>query len=398
MPKPRCDQKPSRHGARWRVRVYDGTGSCVSESFGSEEEALDYIRGFNHSVTVEAARERVAKLERQLDEARAHLLSLENRAITVREALDQYEMSLRDKRRAQGTIEATRRKIGSLCVSIMDIPMGTLTHRQATELYRARTQALVRRGSSKRATPIADATHIAELEYAERFWNWAIKAKIVHANPWRDVERIGQPREGKEQLSAEESLRLHETLCRALLRCDIRIVKRALGAALALYEGFRAHEIVGLPVRFVFSDGSHLEIRKSKTRAGRRASRVPEELLELRAALARVRDDAVARAKAEGRDPLAERMLPFDLTWVRRQAHHFCREAGVPLVCAHALRGMQSTLATEGGETAAAVAAALGQTSARIAKKHYIDPATLHGAQAAQVARKLRVLKGGKQS
>jgi hypothetical protein len=49
--------------------------------------------------------------------------------------------------------------------------------------------------------------------------------------------------------------------------------------------------------------------------------------------------------------------------WPRHWVKHICEKAGVPKVCAHAMRGAHASLATERGITAHVVAAALGHES-----------------------------------
>lgn len=58
-----------------------------------------------------------------------------------------------------------------------------------------------------------------------------------------------------------------------------------------------------------------------------------------------------------------------------------CREAGVPEVTAHSLRGLHATLAMEWGSTGRVVAAALGHTSfAMTTKRHYVADGTVERA------------------
>jgi integrase len=308
--------------------------------------------------------------------------------MTVGQAAEKFELAEREKGLRPVSITAKRFGLRGLCGPVFDTPIAAISVPQAQELYKARTQAMVGTGKVKHL--IAVTTHHAELKIARELWSWAGEQGWSPINVWREVKPIGIPESGKEQLTTEEAQKLHEALLRALVSEDIAEVRRALGAGLALYQGFRALEIVRITVRRVHSDGTNIQIAKAKTKAGKRPARVPEFLA---GPLVAVRSDAVARAAAAGRDISSEILLPFDRQWPRKMAHRFCDLAGVPRVCAHALRGLHGTLGVEGGATAEAVARALGHTSTKITLKHYVAP---DAARAAQTDRLLVVLEGGK--
>jgi integrase len=54
-----------------------------------------------------------------------------------------------------------------------------------------------------------------------------------------------------------------------------------------------------------------------------------------------------------------------------------CRQAGVPEVVTHSLRGLHATLALEGGATSDAVAKALGHSSFAMTEQHYASPSSV---------------------
>jgi len=90
---------------------------------------------------------------------------------------------------------------------------------------------------------------------------------------------------------------------------------------------------------------------------------------------------------------LAEGKQPEDLLfgyhawgWVREWVQRICGRAKVPVVCAHAMRGLHSTLAVETGVTSHAVAAALGHESISTTMTSYARP------EAVQAARQDRVV------
>lgn len=57
--------------------------------------------------------------------------------------------------------------------------------------------------------------------------------------------------------------------------------------------------------------------------------------------------------------------------------HGVCQKAGVPLVCAHSLRGLHATLALRQVVSTQAVASALGHASFAVTERHYADPTQL---------------------
>lgn len=63
-----------------------------------------------------------------------------------------------------------------------------------------------------------------------------------------------------------------------------------------------------------------------------------------------------------------------DRGWVRKEARRLCLLAGVPVVCAHLLRGFHATAAIAAGASPNLVAAALGHESASITLTNYAAP------------------------
>ena len=80
--------------------------------------------------------------------------------------------------------------------------------------------------------------------------------------------------------------------------------------------------------------------------------------------------------------------------WPRQWVQRICREAGVPEITAHGMRGLHSTLAVDSGITGHAVAAALGHESfEKTTAESYVQPGAIANAQQRQV---LKVLAGGR--
>ena len=102
-------------------------------------------------------------------------------------------------------------------------------------------------------------------------------------------------------------------------------------------------------------------------------------------------------ALAQGRPPEAQ-LITRDKTprggrrdryWLHYHLQKLCKEARVPVVCPHSLRGLHATLATEAGATSHVVAAALGHTSPAVTQAHYIQPGTFQRARTRRVAGKI---------
>lgn len=246
-----------------------------------------------------------------------------------------------------------------------------LTPRKAARLYDAR-RAATRRGN----VTIASDTHRNELAAAKTFGAWLAKRGWTPRNPWEPVEPMGGRSRGKEQLRIDEARLFSATCFEHAEKGDVS----AVAALMALLLGLRAHEILERVGRDVDDGGSVLWVPKSKTAAGRRRVLVPLELMP--------------HLNALDRSPFLS-LWPEGVTndWLRYHVARLCTAAGVPVVCPHSLRGLHATLAIAAGETSAAVASALGHTSANVTRAHYTQADATSGDRA---ERALRVLRGGR--
>jgi integrase len=154
----------------------------------------------------------------------------------------------------------------------------------------------------------------------------------------------------------------------------------AVAAMMTLLLGMRASEIVTRVVRDLDDDGHLLWIPTAKTEAGRRTLRVPDVL---RPHLQRLAADLQPDALLFG-----QHWRDWPREWVQR----ICQRAGVPMVTAHGMRGLHSTLAMEAGVTGHVVAASLGHERVTTTVQSYAKPEAVAGAQQ---RRALRVLAGG---
>lgn len=139
--------------------------------------------------------------------------------------------------------------------------------------------------------------------------------------------------------------------------------------------------MVSRVVRDLDDEGRLLWIPDSKTLAGRRKLQVPKFLQPYLARLSKDRDPQAGLLGEHWRD------------WPRKWVQRICRAAKVPLVTAHAMRGLHGTLAVDSGITSHAVAAALGHESFRTTAESYAQRDAVAGAQQKRV---LGVLAGGK--
>lgn len=338
---------PYPHRRRFRLIVREG-GAETTRFFETEGEA--------------------EKVKRALLRA-----AQENATKTLDEAIDMYELHLRDeKMNKRSSVDATVDRLRAFFPNV-----GTMVHAinptQAQALYdRYRTQA----GARTKRPPSVD-THRNVLSETKTFYNWAVKKKLARSNPFAEVEGVGRRLHGKPQLRIDESRRWLKV---AIDEAD-RGQSGAVAAMMTLILGMRAGEVVNRVVRDVDDDGKLLWIPCSKTPAGRRTLEVPLLLQPYLIALAKDRKPEERLFGQHWRD------------WPRKEVQRICEKAKVMQVCAHAMRGLHSTLAVRAGITGHVVAAALGHESFETTLQSYAKPGALAAAQQQQV---LTVLEGGR--
>lgn len=367
---------PEQRGKRWRIRVRAPHGEWRYRTFARKSEAEEYKRAVQLELDKEAIQRRAAELYAEADKALAQAEALEGQRFTVSEVMAQYECYMRfEKQNKWNSVKTALFRMRALLRPVWDEHIATITVQRAREVYQARV-----------STGVSAATHRAELRDVRTMWRWLHGKGWVITNPWGQVAPVGRVRRGKEQLRGYEARQLSEVaLCQAqgMDMGDERWAESrqegALAVLCALFLGMRAGEVVALTVRDV-ADGE-VYIARGKTENATRRLWVPEPLWSLlhRRALA---------VKRAGRDRLFEHRRE----WVRDNTKRLCRAAGVPEVCAHSLRGLHATLATEAGIAAQAVAAQLGHATPAITQAHYTRPEATTAASQRAV---LRVLQGG---
>ena len=348
----------SRRG-KWRVIVVSGGGERTYRDYATQAEAAKVIR--------------LAVREMQAAEER-----------TIENAEKAYKMYLRtEKQNKPGSVEDTEYRLGMFFCEVDEEgkvvrgldgeALSSITPKMGAELY-----AGLRRRKAKGGKALAVDSHRNILAEARSFLKWCVGKKWIARNPLDGIEGVGRRRHGKEQIRIDEA---RTWLAKATERADAG-EEGAVAAMLALLLGMRATEIITRLVRDLDDEGRLLWIPETKTAAGRRTLQVPE--------LVR----GYLRQIAKGKGPQDLLFGCHWRDWPREWVQRICREAGVPEITAHGMRGLHSTLAVDSGITGHAVAAALGHESfEKTTAGSYVQPGAVANAQQRQV---LKVLAGGR--
>jgi len=230
---------------------------------------------------------------------------------------------------------------------------------------------------TKRKLPVT--THHLHLYVAKRLWKWAMEQGLCKSNPWLNVTPIGRKSKGKPQLRIDEARKLEAVAMQRAKEGDVP----ALGTLLMMYLGLRQGELAARVARDIDDDGRVLWVPFGKTHNARRRLRIPEQLRPL-----------ILRLMATKRSADEPLFYPATHKCVWRAYYNvrvraLCRQAGVPEVVTHSLRGLHATLALEGGATSDAVAKALGHSSFAMTEQHYASPSSVSNARSSRVAEML---------
>lgn len=319
---------PYQHGKRWRVALVAATGARRVESFATEREADAFAR---------AAREQASSR-------------------TVSAALDEYLRAAAERGLRPSSLERLEYRLRR----ILDVartggwPIRRIQAHGAALYARAQTGAAVD-------------THRLDLAAGKAWGVWCTARGWLQRDPFAAVVGVGRRKRGKPQLRVDEARRLLET-------CLHERSAPALAVATALLLGVRATELTARQVRDLDDCGRLLWIPASKTAAGRRVLEVPPVLRQGLLELAGRRHPLHSLWSGTVEVPSRH--------WLGYHTERLCRQAGVPRVSPHGLRGTQATIATAAGTTAAVVSAALGHASTAITAAHYVDVAAASTARA----------------
>lgn len=186
------------------------------------------------------------------------------------------------------------------------------------------------------------------LSRARALGTWLVNQGLWKDNPLAKIRPVGRPKRGKPQLTRDEARTL-------LAWCIGQAGDEGAAATITLlFLGLRASELCGLTVRNLDDGGRLLHVHGTKTEAARRTLGIPKELRPILLAQA-----VVARRRPHnGESPL---LWGRDRWWVHREVTRCCRQAEVPVVPPHGLRGTWASLAR-------AVATALGASQLDLAQ------------------------------
>lgn len=318
--------------------------------------------------TWEAAVRLRAKLQRKLKKECG--ASLRQRLAEFRE----YRVGL--GRAKPATIEHEAARVGLMLGAFLSEPPMAITHAQAAAIYEDHVARPRRTGR-----PLAAATHRWDLLMTRAFFAWMVGRGHVTEDPFAAVEPVGRVNTGKPQLRIDEARRFTDA---ALAEYEATSHPLALGAVCALLLGLRSAEVRRREVRDLDDGGRVLWVPSGKTKNARRRLEVPEALREPLQRLAGGRPpEALLFAGVTGR--------AYTRSSFGRAVERLCKQAGVPVVCPHSLRGLHASLAVESGATSAAVAAALGHGSFAVTARHYAQADAVANAKTSRVAGALGV-------
>lgn len=342
---------PYPHGRRWRLILIRGDGEKERVLFDSRQAAEKHRRDVEGQLACQAR--------------------------TLDEAIDAYERFLNEEKGNKAkSYKETIRRLRRFLGRDMDLAFSMLTPAWAKRCYDSFRTRPLKPIPYLYETPSVD-YHRNALAEMKTFLNWCVGQHYTARNPFADVQGVGKRRHGKAQLRIDEARRWE---AKAL---ELAAAGEA-GAACALavlYCQLRASEAVGVQVRDLDDEGRILWVADSKTAAGRRQNEVPDHVRPLLQEL------------AKGKKGTAPLFGYHDRGWPNDWVQEICRQAGVPVVCAHSQRGLASSLGFAAGVLGRYVAAALGHVDVATTTTSYATrEAVIDGTR----ARGLQVLKGGK--
>lgn len=273
--------------------------------------------------------------------------------VTIKEAVTAYEMfQLHEKHDKLQSARDTGYRLGLFLADGEEF-VSSLTPLKCQALF-----ANLKARNTKYGKPFAVDSILNIMAECKTFVNWCVEKKWLRMNPLAGLKVLGKRRHGRLQLRLDEARRW---TARALELARTGAAG-AVAALVALFMGMRASEIINRLVRDLDDDGRILVVENAKTPAGNRRLQVPEIL---RPFLMRL-----AEGKAPG-DLLFDKHLR---DWVREWVVKICKEVKVPVVCAHSMRGLHSTLAMEAGMSSQVVAASMGHESSKTTLQSYATP------------------------
>jgi integrase len=286
----------------------------------------------------------------------------ENR-VAIEGVLAEYEKMMERAGNKAGSIKTTMYRLKDLLHDAHT--MDELTSRRVQSMYKALAE--------RRAVD----THRNTLSQSRSFFRWCVEHGYLRRDPSVKVKPVGRRKHGKAQLRIDEA-RLWIAKARELADAG---EAGAVAALMTLLMGLRASEIVNRVVRDLDDEGKLMWIPDAKTAKGRRTVQVPQELQPYLLGLAENNEPEELLFGKHWRD------------WPREWVQRICKLAEVPVVTAHGMRGLHSTLAVDAGVSSHAVANALGHESFKTTAQSYAKPEAITCAKQRRV---LKVLAGGR--
>jgi integrase len=370
MPRPPSDRPyacgPEKHRRQWRITVYTprsgGGRTAVRRVFETEAAAKTWKREFRRSIAA-AGR-------------------------SVGDAVAEYLVHLREHK---GNKERSVATSGYRLRSILDYdaPISDLNRiGYAQDLYDDMIEEGYERGQQLGKKYAPDTHHNALME-AKAFVRFCMKKSWLTFNRFDNVEAKGKKRRRKKQLRVDEARKLAKHCMKEWAESKDRT---AIAALLPLQFNLRASEVAQLVARDVDDRGRLLWVAynedevtgddMAKSDSSRRTVSVPPHLVPILRELAEhpATKDGHLFAKAGGE--------PADRHWVRYWVIEHSKDAGVPPVTTHGLRGTWSSLKRSEGYDDERIAREMGHADrGETARQHYVDPAIAAEAQTRQVAK-----------
>jgi integrase len=294
--------------------------------------------------------------------------------LSVGEAIELYAQHLKERGNKPASYEGTPLRLRCFFAKALNTPLRSLNPARCAALYRE----VATKPSPRSGKMLSPTTHHAYLADARSLCRWAVKVGHIRKSPLDDVQSIGRKRRGKPQLRIDEArrwlARAHELAGQG--------EAGAVAAMMTLLMGLRAGEVISRVVRDLDDGGRLLWIPDAKTEAGRRTVKVPAEL------------QPYLRALTRDKLPLALLFGQHWRDWPRLWVERICKDAAVPRVCAHSMRGLHATLAIQAGASPDIVARSLGHESAAMTLGAYAAPGS---AEAASAERVQALLSGSQQ-
>ena len=340
--------KPTPPKTQWRL-VIEENGSRRSVCFNSEQEAL----------TARAS-------------LRVHAADPMTQSLTVGQAIEEY---IAEKERDCAPISVSTVQDRLERFLPLDTKLRCVDEALAQRIYDSEVHRV-----TKRQRPVAAATHRATLRTTKEFWRWLLARKYVNHNPWTQVQPVGRLNHGKPQPTIGQAQKLESYLVAGAMANEGK-----LALLLQLYCGLRSGEVLALQVRDIEQiviagePAVSVCVERGKTKNARRAVRIPPRVATLLLSHIKGRP-------AQQRVFAADRPAPPKGPWLHKRLALYCEELGLPQYCPHSLRGLNATIALEGGATMEAVARVLGHSSPAVTAKHYAKPDSVLNARLRKIA------------